>query len=343
MSWGVLIFLVVIVACAIRLLFGDGVSHVGGNKTTKEHTDKDRAKVGATAFAVSAFRAIESVRTDRPPLFIDPVSVALFSYLSSSPLSLKTKLFFKGAEWMYWGAMSTWLPVPFSWIQFTRIVKLVDLLALRTRFIDDHVIEPHKRNDINQLVIMGAGLDARGYRLNKFKGKIFEVDFAGMLKKKDKIFTKIGFPKPDNVCHVGTDFSLPTPIWDKDLESQGFDATQPSIWILEGLTSYLHPPELTSLFSTLSSCSAPGSKMVVTWIGIGEKKTDFAPTAKIDMHCFFLDNPDSLSRFSPLVEEWELDKGVSIGEVKEMYYEKDWKCGTTNDDRSYWFTCATRK
>ena len=62
--------------------------------------------------------------------------------------------------------------MPFSLVKNTRIVKLVDLLSLRTHFIDEHVAAAHDGSGVEQLVILGAGLDARGYRLKEFKGKV---------------------------------------------------------------------------------------------------------------------------------------------------------------------------
>ncbi len=46
---------------------------VGGDSTTTAHADPSRQRVGATAFGVAAFRAMESQSNDRPtgPLIHD--------------------------------------------------------------------------------------------------------------------------------------------------------------------------------------------------------------------------------------------------------------------------------
>ena len=54
---------------------------VGGDSTTTAHADPSRQRVGATAFGVAAFRAMESQSNDRPtgPLIRDAAAEAIFS------------------------------------------------------------------------------------------------------------------------------------------------------------------------------------------------------------------------------------------------------------------------
>ena len=51
---------------------------VGGDSTTTAHADPSRQRVGATAFGVAAFRAMESQSNDRPtgPLIHDAAAEA---------------------------------------------------------------------------------------------------------------------------------------------------------------------------------------------------------------------------------------------------------------------------
>ena len=85
---------------------------------------------------------------------------------------MNTKVFFMLVDKLYKASFSSWVPIPFSLVKNTRIVKLVDLLALRTYFIDEHVKTTHDCSGVEQMVILGAGLDARGYRLKEYKGKV---------------------------------------------------------------------------------------------------------------------------------------------------------------------------
>ena len=60
---------------------------VGGDSTTTAHADPSRQRVGATAFGVAAFRAMESQSNDRPtgPLIRDIAAEAIFSLFSGIP------------------------------------------------------------------------------------------------------------------------------------------------------------------------------------------------------------------------------------------------------------------
>ena len=59
---------------------------VGGDSTTTAHADPSRQRVGATAFGVAAFRAMESQSNDRPtgPLIHDAAAEAIFALVSGT-------------------------------------------------------------------------------------------------------------------------------------------------------------------------------------------------------------------------------------------------------------------
>ena len=59
---------------------------VGGDSTTTAHADPSRQRVGATAFGVAAFRAMESQSRDRPtgPLIRDAAAEAIFALVSGT-------------------------------------------------------------------------------------------------------------------------------------------------------------------------------------------------------------------------------------------------------------------
>lgn len=264
-----------------------------------------------TAFAVSLFRALESEKRER--LIEDPVAVALFSPLGPAPLRLRL------ARFAYsFGGLERPLVAAFSSILRQKAFKpgtYVNLLAARTRYIDD-IVSGAMRHGLTQLVVLGAGLDARSVRLKALQDMwdtvtpvtAFEVDFAPLLAEKHRLFEEAGFALPSWVVQVGTDFSADDPRWDRDLLAAGFNPALRSIWLLEGLTGYLSDVELAALQEKIAALAAPGSRLVATWMGTQNE-------VLTKMHISSTDNPDVL--LSPL--GWRRDERVSVEEVGRRY------------------------
>jgi methyltransferase (TIGR00027 family) len=138
----------------------------------------------------------------------------------------------------------------------------IDLLALRTVFIDEAVTREVERGT-RQLVILGAGLDGRAWRLPSLAGvSVFEVDHPSTQAAKR---ARLGALKPvaARIDFVPVDFEQEG--FDAALASAGHDATQPTVWLWEGVVMYLTPPAVRSTLRSVSSRSAPGSALVVNY------------------------------------------------------------------------------
>ena len=128
-------------------------------------------------------------------------------------------------------------------------------VPLRTRAIDDALrsqITPQ-----HQLVILGAGLDARAYRLPELKeARVFEVDHPVTQDfKRSRI---VDYPPMcRELIHCSVDFekqSLP-----ERLAESGHDAALPTIWIWEGVTMYLTHAAIEGTLNAVSERSAGGA------------------------------------------------------------------------------------
>jgi O-methyltransferase involved in polyketide biosynthesis len=61
-------------------------------------------------------------------------------------------------------------------------------MAIRTRFLDDLLLEALKSHSIAAVLSVGSGLDTRPWRLNLDKNlRWIEVDFADILDYKDRL------------------------------------------------------------------------------------------------------------------------------------------------------------
>ncbi|MFJ2257761.1 SAM-dependent methyltransferase [Streptomyces sp. NPDC087844] len=134
---------------------------------------------------------------------------------------------------------------------------LPDWLAVRTRFFDDHLLAA-TRAGCQQVVLLGAGLDARAYRLDWPAGtRIFEVDLPAVQGFKEQILAG-RTPAAAHRVPVAADLLGD---WRSAAIAAGFDPQLPTAWLCEGLLFYLEPRAVDRLIATVSELSAPGSTL----------------------------------------------------------------------------------
>jgi methyltransferase (TIGR00027 family) len=131
--------------------------------------------------------------------------------------------------------------------------------GLRTRVLDDFLLSAVHTGDIRQVVLLGAGLDSRAFRLDwPADCVVFEVDRAGVLAFKHRVLDGLSaVPKATRVP-VATDLRDD---WALALTDAGLDPAAPSVWLAEGLLFYLPPATETSLIGTVDRLTTEGSAL----------------------------------------------------------------------------------
>lgn len=309
---------------------------------TSAHKDVKRKSVGKTAFMVSLIRALASIRTNT--IFTkDFVAMKMFEW-NSIKYGIPTSYTLVCTLWK-------WLPFTYPVFYLMKIFKfeifeLVDKVSVRTKFIDDALENAVANKKISQILIVGAGLDARTVRLpilQSSKLKLFEIDFPVFLDAKIQLFTDLGFGYVYEHCKnidpipkqsfpsifVGIDLSQNINSLKELLKQKTFNQNLPSFWILEGLTGYLNHEELQSLFETIAELSSCNSILVITWVGVNS-------TLKLSSHTSFIDDP---TIYLP-TNIWTANKHIAIGKAMKSY-------GLRNDnikesDDSYWLSLHTK-
>jgi methyltransferase (TIGR00027 family) len=120
-----------------------------------------------------------------------------------------------------------------------------------------------------QVVIVGAGFDPLSFELHQeFRAaRFWEIDHPATQRHKLRAFSKIGV---ERLHFVAVDLNAAA--LDKEaLIKSGFDPTQRTCWIAEGLLMYLPSEIVSSFMGTLKSLSAPGSRFAFTFM---EKHSD---------------------------------------------------------------------
>jgi len=129
----------------------------------------------------------------------------------------------------------------------------------RTVAIDDAI----RARGVPQLVILGAGLDARAWRMSDLTDvDVFEVDHpASQRDKRDRLGDRD--PLARSVRFVPVDFTRDR--LDTALESAGHRAGEPTTWVWEGVVPYLSRADVTGTVRAVAARSAPGSRFVVEY------------------------------------------------------------------------------
>ena len=133
----------------------------------------------------------------------------------------------------------------------------------RTRLFDDLMTEAIERG-LEQVVILGAGFDARPYRLRCLKTtRFFEVDRPSTSRTKQHLIAANLGAVPKDVAFVEVDFN------DQELgpalAHAGFRRWQPAFFLWEGVTNYLTEDGVDSTLRWIGS-SALGSQLVFTYV-----------------------------------------------------------------------------
>ena len=114
-----------------------------------------------------------------------------------------------------------------------------------------------------QLVVLGAGLDDRAWRLPGLADvDVYEVDHQD--SQRDKL-RRVGDRPPvsRSLTYVTVDFARDR-LGDA-LGAAGHDPAVPTSWLWEGVVPYLTAPDVAATLAALVGLSAPGSRLVVNY------------------------------------------------------------------------------
>lgn len=137
-------------------------------------------------------------------------------------------------------------------------------IVLRARYTDD-ACDAAIRDGIDQLVLLGAGLDTAFLRRADTPMSIFEVDTPANQHYKHAVSEKL---RPDHsqnqIIWVPCDFEKDQ-LRDR-LLTNGFDPTRPSLVVWNGVTLYLTRDAIVQVLGDLAVLCVPGSRLVFDYI-----------------------------------------------------------------------------
>ncbi|SDG98158.1 methyltransferase, TIGR00027 family [Sinosporangium album] len=194
--------------------------------------------VGLTALMVAAARAIE---THRPDSLASDTFAEYFVRASRASTAWPTR----PEEVPYGDANPLW-------------GRLGRYFGLRTRVLDDFLTDS-ARAGIRQVVLLGAGLDTRAFRLDWPQGQtVYEIDRDGVLAFKHGVLDGLAATPTATRRPIAADLRDD---WARSLVNAGFDRTAPTAWLAEGLLLYLPSAAEQRLIHIVDDLSVDGSTL----------------------------------------------------------------------------------
>lgn len=137
----------------------------------------------------------------------------------------------------------------------------LEFLCIRTRLFDDELLETLSFvKGRCQIVILGAGMDTRALRLRALSTiPVFEVDLPAIVTTKSHLMSQHQLHR-DKYVRIGAD--LEGDDWPGLLKEKGFQVSVATIWIAEGLITYLDADKCLELLEKMYANSALGSVVI---------------------------------------------------------------------------------
>jgi methyltransferase (TIGR00027 family) len=145
-----------------------------------------------------------------------------------------------------------------AWIE-GRTPESVLPIVLRTRYFDEWLEGVMAEGAIQQVVVLGAGLDTRSYRLPWPAGtRLFELDQEAVLDHKESVLARAGVTPRCARRVIAADLFGD---WPAALAAAGFDTQRPAVWLLEGLLFYLPREQVVRILDQVTELAAPASRL----------------------------------------------------------------------------------
>ncbi|RME70612.1 MAG: SAM-dependent methyltransferase [Planctomycetota bacterium] len=204
------------------------------------------ARPSLTAQCVALLRACERLRPREQRLVDDPWALPLLEASGSALASLgRTRL---GAR-LFAAALDR---PPFGLARF---------VPLRHGWIDERIEAAFARG-LRQVVIVGAGLDARAHRLaprGAGEPRWFELDHPSVsTRKRQAVHALFGGRDPVRRVAIDLRYEPVAPA----LEAAGFEPAEPAVFVWEGVSYYLPREAIVAALEGFAQLAAPGSELL---------------------------------------------------------------------------------
>ncbi|TCJ95134.1 SAM-dependent methyltransferase [Nocardia alba] len=221
------------------------------------HQNTPTEGVALTAIGVALIRERESRRPDR--LYDDPLATA---FVDAARRDF-TRTEAGAAKW-------------------ARVEALAEQFfagrSVGVRLVDDRVTEAVAAG-CRQIVLLGAGLDTRAFRMGlPADVTVYELDLPELFAFKEPVLRAVR-AAPTARRHV-----LPIDLrtaWAVPLRERGFRSDLPTHWVDEGALPYLPPEDHLRTVATLTTLSVPGSRFGLSRFAVDSDAPPYAELRRL--------------------------------------------------------------
>jgi methyltransferase (TIGR00027 family) len=153
--------------------------------------------------------------------------------------------------------------IAFHLYDFSSSSSFVDAFGHRTRFFDEAMLR--YLDQIEQVVILGAGWDTRAYGLARREGvRVYEIDEVQTQTQKRESLEKAKIDTT-HVIFAAADLNQESLL--DALKRTDFDPDKPAFILIEGVTYYLEAEAVEAILQTVATGMARGSAIAFDYAG----------------------------------------------------------------------------
>lgn len=145
-----------------------------------------------------------------------------------------------------------------------------EFMIARTAFFDQ-IVEQALKENVAQIVFLGAGYDSRPYRFERFiqDTSIFELDTKPTQQRKLDCLGQAHISIPEQVRFVSVNFDTDN-LMDKLIEA-GFSREKRTLFVWEGVTYYLSAEVVNDMLALIKSNAPSGSSICFDYAALSDE------------------------------------------------------------------------
>jgi methyltransferase (TIGR00027 family) len=158
-----------------------------------------------------------------------------------------------------------------AWVMENKIAPgAYEFMIARTAFFD-RVVEQALKENIEQMVLLGAGYDSRPYRFGEFiqNTKIFELDAKPTQQRKKECLQRAAISISEQISFVPINFERDN--LRDTLKEAGFSQEKKTVFIWEGVTYYLSAEAVDNMLAFVRSNSPSGSSISFDYASLSDE------------------------------------------------------------------------
>jgi methyltransferase (TIGR00027 family) len=201
-----------------------------------------------------------------------------------------------------------------AWVMQNKIAPgAYEFMIARTAFFD-RIVERALKENVDQVVLLGAGYDSRPYRFGEFTQdtKIFELDAKPTQQRKKEYLQQAGISISEQISFVPINFE--TDNLRDTLTEAGFSQEKKTLFIWEGVTYYLNAEVVDDMLAFVRSNSPSGSSIAFDYASLSDEalNEDGAKELRKHMQSRHSNEPTKFGMRTGKIEAFLAKRGFEI-------------------------------